>query len=805
MNFVQLDFQQAKAKHLQFKSRLRSILYGAALTDESPVLSHYECPVGKWIYGHALSSYGQVPEVHELEKVHADIHTVARKLVQLYKDGRIDEARKGLDRMEHIADELISLLQIVEDKLSPSLALEQYDHKLKEEDLQTLHDLYQKNETLDKKIKIQSEAFVNQQDFFKSLLEASPVVLWMSNTEGIITYMNSTWYRWTGHATDQSVAEKWVYTIHPEDHDFVVSQFKEDFNARRKFQVEYRMLVDGKIKWCLTTGQPGYNSEHAFTGYVGSITDITERKNTDKILHQKTEDARQVLHDFFMQAPAIFCILRGKDHIFELANPQYQQLIGNRNVIGLPIRQALPEVEGQGFFELLDHAFQNKESFIGSELPLTIDKGNGPEDIFVTFIYQPIINSRNETDGILVYANEVTEQVVARKLLEKSETNFRMLADLSPQIIWTARSDGYLDYYNQRWYEFTGFEESYGDQSWTPILHPDDVQISINTWYAAVHTGEEYRIEYRFKDRITNEYRWFLGQALPVRNDQGKITKWFGSCTDIHEQKSFSDELEKKVEQRTQQLLELNADLKRTNEELGQFAYVASHDLQEPLRKIITFSNRITDKFNNSLPPGSEVYLKKIYTSAIRMSRLISDLLNFSSATRSNKEFIRTDLNKILKQTLVDFEVELIQKKAKIKNDPLPLLQAIPLQMSQLFHNLMSNALKFSKQDAPPEISITYRQLSKSENEQYNVPDKKQTYSEILFCDNGIGFEEKFEEQIFTIFHRLHGKLAYSGTGIGLALCKKIVENHGGNIFARSVENTGTCFHIVIPSGLNSH
>lgn len=301
-------------------------------------------------------------------------------------------------------------------------------------------------------------------------------------------------------------------------------------------------------------------------------------------------------------------------------------------------------------------------------------------------------------------------------------------------------------------------------------------------------------IEYRFKDRLTNDYRWFLGKALPLRNEQGIITKWFGTCTDIHEQKSFADELEKQVLQRTQELSALNADLKRSNEELGQFAYVASHDLQEPLRKIMTFSNRVQDKFSKSLPKGSENYLDKIGASAAKMSQLIHDLLNFSSATRSGKEFQPTDLNVILKGVLINFKEEFRQNNATITSVTLPVLPGIPLQMAQLFHNLMSNALKFSKKSIPLEIKITCEELSLSDKEKYKITDQRRRYTEIIFCDNGIGFEQKFEDLIFTIFQRLHEKSTYSGTGIGLALCKKIVENHGGIIFARASENEGLVF-----------
>ena len=800
MHNVQLDFQDAKTKHLQFKSRLRSILFGEMVEDENPVLSHTECPLGKWIYNHALTTFKQIPELHELEKVHQQIHVIARKLITLYKEGKINQSRQGLGEMEDVADELFVLLQKVEVK-----TLIQDAGNDRVGDVGELNEIYKKNEALYAKIKSQSDEFLKQQEFYKNLLLASPVILWMSDEDAKITYMSPTWYEWTGLTQNVEIGDKWVETVVENDRENVIKVFSSNFELKKVFEVEYRMQVKENIIWCLATGQPAYDSSKKFIGYVGSVTNITERKKAQEEINKKREEERKVLHDFFMQAPAIFCVLRGPDHVFEMANPLYRELIGNSDIIGKTAREALPEVEGQGYFELMDDVYKNKTQFIGKELPVKVDRGNGLEEIFITCIYQPILNKYNESEGILIYATEVTDQVNAKKLLEQSEEHFKRLADMSPQIIWTAMPDGKVDYFNQRWYDFTGYDKSLGNESWDSILHPDDLENSLEAWKVAVNTGKEYNIEYRFKDRNTNHYRWFLGKALPLRNDDGQITQWFGTCTDIQHQKNFSAELENKVAERTQQLVSLNLDLKRSNEELSQFAYIASHDLQEPLRKIMTFSNRVNEKFKESLPDGSHDYLLKINSSAKRMSMLINDLLEFSGTNRHNKEFIQTDLNITLEHLLEDFEEEINTKNARIVIDNLPLIAAIPLQMTQLFHNLISNALKFSKKDEPPVITVTSHEMTLEQKEKYNVPDKNADYIQIAFCDNGIGFEEVFSDKIFTIFQRLHAKSAYEGTGIGLALCKKITENHGGNIIAESKSNMGTCFYINLPLQNNIH
>lgn len=249
-----------------------------------------------------------------------------------------------------------------------------------------------------------------------------------------------------------------------------------------------------------------------------------------------------------------------------------------------------------------------------------------------------------------------------------------------------------------------------------------------------------------------------------------------------------------------QKMLETkNVELERQNSELASFNYVASHDLQEPLRKIITFSNLLNQKYADDLSLGSKEYIDKIVSSAKRMSDLIEDLLNFSWISNSKDEFVETDLNEIVKEVLIDLEEYIKEKSAKINIGILPVLKANPLQMTQLFLNIISNAIKFSKNDLPPEIIISAKDLSLAEIKKIPKLNLNLDYCKISIKDNGIGFEQKYIDKIFTIFQRLHGKNEYSGTGIGLALSKKIVENHSGYITAQSELNYGAIFIIILP------
>ena len=378
------------------------------------------------------------------------------------------------------------------------------------------------------------------------------------------------------------------------------------------------------------------------------------------------------------------------------------------------------------------------------------------------------------------------------KDLEKSREEFKQLADFMPQIVWTANPEGQIDYYNKKWYELTGAKPGFGEQSWIPVIHPEDVGLSLTTWYSSVETGDPYELEYRIKDVITGKYRWFLARALPIKDENGKILKWFGTGTDIHDQKMVNEKLEELVSMRT-------LELKRSNEDLQQFAHVASHDLKEPVRKLRTFSDRLEMEYGHTIPDKGKTYLEKLKSSSERMSKMIDSILSYSviNATEDKSELI--DLNLVVENIIVDLELVIMQKDAKVVYKDLPKISAIPTLIHQLFYNLINNALKFSKADTPPLIEITARSPKPEEIQRLNGIGKAEKYVEITIRDNGIGFEQQYADQLFNVFTRLNSREKFEGTGLGLALCKKIVHRHHGIITAQSKQGEGATFRIVLP------
>ena len=263
---------------------------------------------------------------------------------------------------------------------------------------------------------------------------------------------------------------------------------------------------------------------------------------------------------------------------------------------------------------------------------------------------------------------------------------------------------------------------------------------------------------------------------------------------------TFSRDLERQVEERTASLKESNSLLHESNNNLDQFATIASHDLQEPLRKIRIFSAMLRERHDHIIIGEARELIDKISRSAERMSDLIQAVLNFSKVVDASV-FEQVDLNVILKNVVDDFDLLIEQKKATVMYDHLPVVRAVPLQMNQLFYNLLGNALKFSTPDIPPVVSISCKMLTQEEVNRFPCLITTIPYCDIIFRDNGIGIEKKFSEQVFVIFQRLNSRDRFEGTGIGLALCKRIVLNHKGHIYVVSEKGKGAEFHVILPQG----
>jgi PAS domain S-box-containing protein len=380
---------------------------------------------------------------------------------------------------------------------------------------------------------------------------------------------------------------------------------------------------------------------------------------------------------------------------------------------------------------------------------------------------------------------DITQRKLTEQSLRDGERRLRELADAMPQIVWGARPDGQFVYYNRRWHEFTGRTEGTGgDASSADVVHPGDQKESARRWRSAVETGNAYEIESRLR-RFDGAYVWHLIRALPVRDGDEKITRWLGTCTDIDGRRRTEDQL------RSSAVM-----LMQSNRELEEFATAASHDLQEPLRKIQSFVGCLKEEQSAALNAEGRNYLDRIQKAASRMSTLVGDLLEFSRVSSKGKPFIPVDLNEVIAEVIQDLELRLAQTGGRVETQNLPTVASDSVQMRHLLQNLIGNALKFHRPGVPPIVQVSAEII---DGVCINGREQAAGTCRISVTDNGIGFEERYLDRVFTIFQRLHGRDEYEGTGIGLSICRRIAERHGGTITARSQPGQGSTFIVSLP------
>lgn len=503
----------------------------------------------------------------------------------------------------------------------------------------------------------------------------------------------------------------------------------------------------------------------------GVARDVTDKKRLEKA----NEIERQRFLGLYLQAPSCMGILKGPNYVFEMANPLYLQLTGKTDIIGKTVKEVLPELESQGIFDFLHTVYTTGNTFSANEMLVKFDlKGNGElVDTYLNFIYQAHRNQDGQIDGIVFFANDVTEQIVSRKKIEESEKEIRWLAESMPQIVWVTNAEGENTYFNQEWVDYTGLtlQESFGT-GWIKPFHPEDRTMALEEWKNAVETLGGFVIESRLQS-YDGSYRWWLIRGVPKRDDNGEILKWYGTCTDIENIKQTEDRLNKQA-----------AELTLSNLELEQFAYVASHDLQEPLRMVTSFLKLLEKKYGAILDDKGREYIDFAVDGANRMRQIILDLLEFSRVGRTEEKREDIDLNQLVEEVQILYRKTIQEKNALIISEPLPHVAGYRTPLLHVFQNLIGNALKYTAKDRTSRIKITSSEFVE--------------HWQIAVHDNGIGIEQEYFEKIFIIFQRLHTKDEFSGTGMGLALTKKILENQGGKIWVESEEGIGSTFYFTI-------
>ncbi|MEI6945963.1 PAS domain-containing protein [Paraflavisolibacter sp. H34] len=607
-----------------------------------------------------------------------------------------------------------------------------------------------------------------------------------------------------------------LYSLPPEEklraaiHQVLLQKDKCQLPVLRHDRVE----EDGRLTekhWTVLL-KPVLDATGAVQYIIYSAVDVSDQVRAEKRIG-RIRLAEQS-YNLFMQAPVAICIIRGPEQVIELANDSVLEIWRrDRSVIGKTVLEAMPELRDTVFPDLLHRVRREGRPHYAQESHAWFIRNGREEKVYFNFVYQPYYEEgQSEPVGVLAVASEVTEQVVARKKVEESEQRLRNL--ISEAAVATAVYTGpdmRIQYANDAMIRLWGKNPSVIDKTVREALPELEGQPFHQLLEHVYTTGETYwgkedKGEIEVDGQLQTFYFNFSYKAL--RDADGRIYGILNMAIDVTEQvlarqkvRESEANLQQMVEERTIALANKNRELERTNANLEEFAYAASHDMKEPVRKIHFFADRLQQRLDGKLDQEDQRLFERMRLTSQRMGALIDDLLTFYQVNRGITQADEVGLDEVVQLVLQDLDLEIEEKQARIQVDGLPRIQGHKRQLQQLFLNLAGNALKYSKPGVPPEVRISCRRINGRETGLPLAPgDLQKPYYVLQVADNGIGFEQKDAERIFHVFTRLHSNVSYRGTGIGLSIARKVVENHKGYILAESEPGVGTAFKVFLPA-----
>ncbi len=474
------------------------------------------------------------------------------------------------------------------------------------------------------------------------------------------------------------------------------------------------------------------------------------------------------LRHMFEQAPGFMCFLRGPTHIFEIVNNAYRQLFGHRDVVGITVAEALPEVVAQGFTALLDGVFESGEPFLGRDLRVELMRTPGApsEESFVDFIYQPSRDATGQIVGIFVQGQDVTAKHLAQREIEVAAMRRRFLIEAIPVQVWTSKPDGALDFVSQRvalYFDTTA--DALIGSGWLAVLHPDDVPQVVARWTHSLTTGDPYEVELRLR-RGDGMYRWHLGRATAERDDSDAIIRWFGTNTDIHDAKIAA------------------AELRARSEYEQRLIGIVSHDLRSPLGAIGLAASMLAEL---PLPPAAARTVVRLARSADRATRLITDLLDFAKARIGTTIPINprpTNLREIVEQVVDEFQLIAPARTIRVGHAGAEDGSWDADRIAQVLSNLVGNAL----QHGSPTVPIVVESRIDGDAAVFAVRNEGPVIPATELA------------HLFEPFKRgSHAGAAGGSMGLGLFIAREVVVAHGGTIEVESRAGVGTCFTVRLP------
>lgn len=614
------------------------------------------------------------------------------------------------------------------------------------------------------------KAAAEAQAFLAAIVTSSPDAILSKSVEGVVLTWNQGAEALFGY-TEQDIVSRRVDLIVPEGlrdeeqelrNRVLAGMMVEQFETQRRHR-------SGRLLEVSISMSPLIDQQHTIIGIAQIIRDISIRKQSEQALKQSEQFQRAV----FESSPDCVKVLSRDGHLL---------LMNERGLCVMDIDDFEP-FRGRQWCELWPPEYRTTiEDCLRAARADTTTRFQGycPTargrfrwwDVTVT----PVSDASGR---ILVVSRDVTEQHRIEGALRESEERFRNLTTNIPQLIWSCKPDGSCDYLSEQWMAYTGttLQQNLG-YGWLTLIHPDDAPVVDRRWKESVNSGSLFTAEYRLK-AADGDYYWHLARATSQRNNAGEVYAWFGTTTNISAQKAS----EAALEQFNFLLESKSTALAAANKELEAFSYSISHDLRAPLRTMTGFAQALLEDYGDKLEPEATRYLRIISNGATQMGRLIDDLLSFSRLSRQPLAMSTVSIEELVKEVREDFAADQAGRTIEWDMADLPVCQGDRTTIKLVLANLIGNALKYSRTREIAKIQIGWR-----------ADDQRTGQCQIFVKDNGVGFDMRYADKLYTVFQRLHRADEFEGTGVGLAIVQRIVHRHGGRVWAEARSNEGATF-----------
>ena len=664
--------------------------------------------------------------------------------------------------------------------------------------------------------KMQSdEARLESEANLQFALSAAQLGVWNMNPETGVVYFDERCRGLYGNPSEEILNyESLIQHIHFEDREKVVNGISHalDPEKRAAYDIRYRTVgaSDKTLRWLHCTGKAYFTPEGVPYRFSGVSRNVTDEISSKERVAWADQQAAMTIEG--SGAGSFLVTLDSNELIY---SPTMSRIITGRESSAISrdvfVRHVHPED-----FDKRSAAYEtaSKTGELRYEARFVWHDNSVH---WVRVIGQYLYDSTGKAISLSGIVMDITDRIESENIIRTSEEHLRKLIEQAP--VATSMfigKDMIIDLPNEAMLKIWGkgagvigkpLREALPELENQPFLQILDDIFETGKPYAASGSRADLMI-----DGVLETF-YFDFSYKPLRNSTGEIYAILNMAVDVTEQvksrqaleqseeryRQLVNELERRVQKRTEELHQANQELVNSNSNLQQFAYAASHDMQEPLRKIQSFSSRLQTVYGGSFDENGVFMLNRIQDASKRMSSMIDDLLAYSRLTTRDSAFEPVDLKKIASAVIADLEFSIEEQKSQIKVGPLPVVWGNPAQLTQLVQNLLSNAIKYRKQNVQSIIEIHAHGLDEQELSALPRILPEHSYIRIEVSDNGIGFDEKYLDRIFQMFQRLHGRGEFSGSGIGLALCKKVVQNHHGHITAQSEPDKGSTFMVYLP------